>query len=156
MENARLSQAGLPMAASGSNRGGVKEDGSPEDIMEVWKRTLGTMNTQQIQKQVEKMTTERSNYTTTKAAFNPSFPGLDVDTETGAIRVLEPILEAETRATITKFEHLMCQAIQRGGKNLQNRLNSFTAQLSADVKKDWKSLVCVPLRELVEGTLTLA
>ena len=137
-------------------QGGVKEDGSPEDIMEVWKRTLGTMNTQQIQKQVEKMTTERSNYTTTKAAFHPSFPGMDVDTETGAIRVLEPILEAETRATITKFEHLMCQAIQRGGKNLQNRLNAFTAQLSADVKKDWKTLVCVPLRELVEGTLTLA
>ena len=73
----------------------------------------------------------------------------------GLQAAMEQATSVEKRATVTRYEHLLCSLLhkKKTAKN-QERLLGLTAEVAAETKADWKTMVCRALVPVVEDGMS--
>lgn len=56
-------------------------------------------------------------------------------------------------ACVSQHESLLCQALLRKSKHRKSRREAYTAELSAAIRRDWREVVQVDLKALIQKEL---
>ena len=152
--------AQLSVLAGGAPNGGIwwqlgDNGDQPTPILEVYEKMLAPFDKEQAEKIVQLITKQRALCQTLLSTHNPRLPRLAAKLSCAPTILDEAKIQLD-RAGLTKFERLICQSLQRGGKHLAERMTTFTAQVTALMEKPWNLVVAPGLVELVRAGLGAA
>jgi len=152
--------AKLSAVSGGAQGGGIwwqvgdNEHGDKE-ILNIYTEFLAPVDKDNWEKQVHGVTTTMAIFNNLLSTHKTHLPGLSA-TFPGDLPEVQEAHRHLLRSSITRYERLLCQTLQRGGAQLRNRVETFTAQVAAAAREPWQRVLAPKLVEALSEHLSAA